>query len=141
MCSLLVEGYDCFEVSDIELNRGNVSYTIDTLTELKKIYKIEELFLILGSDVFLSFLKWKDYNKIFNLCTICVISRNKDDTEKIKAFIEKLKFMGAKIKILIGEEIDISSTLIREKVKKNEDVKCFLPQKISEYIYKNNLYK
>ena len=64
-----------FQVNDLELSRGGKSYTIDTIKELLKTYKSNELYLIIGADNFETFSQWKDYKKILELANIVVTTR------------------------------------------------------------------
>ena len=67
MCRLAIDGNKKFEVSDVEVKRGGVSYTVDTLRELKSRYPNDELFLILGWDAAKLFSSWNEPNEIRRL--------------------------------------------------------------------------
>lgn len=141
MCKRAVRNFEKIEVSDMEIIRAGISFTIDTLKELKKTYPNSQFFLIVGTDMFLSFKTWKKFEDILKLVTICVVPRNISDTYKVKSYAEKLKPFGANIKFLNINVVPISSTEIRRKLKKNENVSDFLPLEVIEYIKTNNLYR
>ena len=76
MCRIAFDS-PLFEVSEIELDRGSTSYTVDTLRELRKIYPDDEFYFIIGSDMLESFTKWYLWETILELCTLCAAPREK----------------------------------------------------------------
>lgn len=142
MTKLAVSDEPRFEVSDMELKNEGVSYTIDTLTKLKECYEPKSLSLILGTDMFLSFEKWKSYDKIFDICGLIVLPRFADsllDIEKKRS--GEFKKWKDKIKIVNAEIIEISSTQLREMAKNGERLDEFVPGKVARYIKDNNIYR
>lgn len=141
MTKLAIEDIEDFEISDIEIEKREKCFTIDTLKKLNKLYSFENITLILGTDMFLSFEKWKDYDKILEMCDLTVIARFFDDTDKIKH--KKMSFdeeTQKKIKILDSKVIQISSTEIREMILKGQNTDKFLLPKVAQYIKLNKLY-
>ena len=143
MCSLTFCD-SCYRISDMEIKREGKSYTVDTLLELKEIYPEDKIYLIIGSDMLLSFHKWYRYRDILSLCTLCVISRDDDETVKMLSDYAKdvLNRDEDKGEIIISSAspIELSSTLIREKLSKGEDVSSFIEEKTLEYIKEKGLY-
>lgn len=130
-----------FEVSDCEIVRGGKSYTFDTLTSFREIYPEASFYLFMGSDMLLSFHTWFRYVDILKMCTLCAISRGEgDNTDKMRTYAEQVLADG-QVLIFDLPEIEISSSLIREKIKKNEDTENLIPKKVSEYIKENRLYE
>jgi len=135
MTKLALEGNPYFFVSDIELKREGLSYTVETLRELKKLYKDSEIYFLTGSDVLNEITTWKDPEEIYKLAKIVIGVRPGFDK-----FDPENHF--AKKSIIVNiTGIDISSTQIREKVSKGESIKYLVPLKVEEYIRKRNLYK
>ena len=133
MAKLAVQGFSNFEVSDFEIKNGGVSYTIDTLKELKKVY--EEIDLIIGYDNLLIFDKWKNPEQIFELANVVVMKRSVDSPGSVmNEFCSKATIINTPI-------IDISSTEIRERVTGNLPIDKLVPQKVNDYIVKNKLYQ
>jgi nicotinate-nucleotide adenylyltransferase len=136
MLKLAVEGNPAFDVSDIELKRGGVSYTVDTLEQLGREYQGGSLFLLIGSDNFLEFNAWKDPAGILKYCTVAVLVRpgspvtEKDVQEKIP---------GAKIVHVPG--IGISSRAIREKIRTSGSFRYLVPEQVFVYIFTHGLYR
>jgi nicotinate-nucleotide adenylyltransferase len=135
MTKLALEGNLYFFVSDIELKREGLSYTVETLRELKELYKDSEIYFLTGSDVLNEITTWKDPEEIYKLAKIVIGIRpgfDKFDAEN----------HFAKKSIIVDiTGVDISSTQIREKVSKSESIKYLVPSKVEEYIKSRNLYK
>ncbi len=110
------------KVSNVEFSLPQPSYTINTLEFLSKKYPKNRFVLIIGADNLNTFHKWKDYKKILAGYKIYVYPRN----ENLTGF-KNLSGLNRNVKILTAPLIDISSTFIREQVKKGKDVKYFLP--------------
>ena len=132
-----------FEVSKIEIDRVGLTYTIDTLTELKKIYgSYSKLFFITGADVIRDILTWKDFEKVFTMCEF--VSMLRPGFEKA-AFLEDINNLknkyDAKINIIEIPQIDISSTMVRERVMNNQSIDKLVPPGVENYINDNRLYK
>ncbi len=140
MCRLAFEDNPKAEISDYEIIQGGKSYTILTLEHLKTIYPHDKFYLIIGSDMLLTFHEWKEYQKILKLCTIVAAARSKADIEKIKPYAQKLIAMGGKCIIVDVEPYEISSTKLRELIVNNEQYTCYLPEKVVKYIASKKLY-
>ncbi len=143
MCELAVgkiEGVE-IEISDIEITRKGKSFTSDTLRQLKKIYPDAELFLLMGEDMFLSLDTWHEPEVITKLATLCACARSVGGLEKLTSFGEALaeKF-GATSIIEDIPYIDVSSTVIREKISKGESISGLVAPEVEAYIIKHQLY-
>lgn len=143
MVKLCTQEFDVLEVEEYELGRDKISYTYESLEYLNNIYKGNELFFIIGSDSFINFYKWKKIDKIFKNANIVVYLREKSDEEyltEVKKHYEKI--YNAKIFLFTFKNtIGISSTKIRDKVLKGEDISNLVPKCVNEYIIFKNLYK
>lgn len=130
MIKLAVADNNIFEVLDIELKRGGVSYTIDTVKQLRQIYGNDELFLIIGSDLANSFSTWKDFGELAKLTRIVVARRKEHPLDSKDDFF-----------VIDVTHIEISSSYIRQKIKKGESIQYFVPKAVAEYIEQHNLYR
>lgn len=121
--------------ADWELKRRGPSYTVATLQRYKRKYPGHQIYLILGSDAFRGFSKWKDPEKILEICRLVVGKRKGIKMPPVQEF---KKWDVARLK---GVFPLISSTQIRTLVK-NEDLRLtsLLPRKVMTYIQKNKLY-
>ncbi|MCH5196043.1 MAG: nicotinate (nicotinamide) nucleotide adenylyltransferase [Oscillospiraceae bacterium] len=135
------EGYShgkcAVEISDIERQLGGVSYTINTIRELNKLYPDERFYLIIGGDMLYSFTKWYKYESILKESTVCAAARGGDNFADMLEFANEI----GRIKVMPTEVVDISSTEVREKLKNGESVSGFIPVSVEEYIIENKLYK
>lgn len=143
MCSIIAETTDFLEVSDIEINRGGKSYTVDTLRQLTKEHPENSYFFLMGSDMFLTFHLWREYREIFSLCILCVASReNGSDYEKLIEYAkETFGENWKKVRISPLEPMELSSTEVREALHRGEGLSGLVPGKIEEYIIERGLYR
>lgn len=136
-----------FYVSRVEIDRKGKSYTIDTLRELKKIYgENAELFFITGADAILEILSWKNTEEIIALCKLIAATRPGYNISRIEELIEKLNIKGTgktdgRIFVMEIPALAISSTDIRNRIKTGRPVNYLLPENVSRYLLKYNLYK
>jgi nicotinate-nucleotide adenylyltransferase len=133
MIKIAIEDVPFFEYSDIEIKKGGISYTVDTLCELKKVY--DEIEFIVGYDNIFSFHKWKDPDEILKLAKIIVLKRK---SSLPPPFEDKYYHQAIFVQT---RGIEISATDIRERVKNNQPIHFLVPQKVKEYIYEQKLYR
>lgn len=128
-------------VSDIEIKRQGTSYTIDTLCQINDMHKNDNIFMLVGSDMFITLEKWKNFKEIFSLCTIFTLSRDKDGHTDIYEYsqIFKEKY-NAKIVVSDAKEVVASSSDIRNELSKNNNECSLLTKEVLNYIKNNNLY-
>ena len=129
------------EISDLELNRGGISYTVDTVQTLADQYPEAALYLLLGTDMFLSFDSWYRWQDIIKKATLGVFYRgDREEQQKILDKKEELEALGAKVFLLENPVIPISSTQLRRMMafRAAED---FLPDAIDRYILEHDLYQ
>ena len=137
MLQLALAEYPFFEIEDFEIKRDAVSYTIDTIRYLKGKYKDDTFLLLIGTDQAKSFDKWKDFDAILREVLIVIANRKVfDGKDKIPEISPVLKNAAR----LDNELINISSSEIREKVRKGESIVEYVPVEVAEYIVNNLLY-
>jgi len=140
MLKLCFRGKEKIQVSDLELRRGGVSYTYETLEQLKKIYPDKELVLFVGTDMFLSLHNWKCPEKIFQLARIGVFYRgHKDEKRLILEQKEELEQLGAKISLVENPVTEISSTDLRRMLQFDCAEEFLLPE-VAELISREKIY-
>ena len=141
MCELALEGVDGVVVSDIGIARGGTSYTVDTLRSL---YREENrLFLLMGTDMMLTLDTWREPEEIFRLCYPVYMRRENDkanDALIVKKISEYLSKYGKVVRRIMADPIEISSTEIRRRLSKGDDVSAYLPEKVIDYIKENQLF-
>ncbi len=128
------------EVSDIELRREGKSYTVDTLDALSEAYPKDELWLIVGTDMFLSIEKWKNPEKLLSMASLAVVPRNDGDMEALSAHADMLchKY-GVKCRIIDTLAVTISSSDIRPDIR-DKNFRKYIPESVYNYIIEKGLY-
>ncbi len=127
LIQLAIEDYPKFKVSDIEFYLPKPNYTINTLTYLKEKYPKGKFSILIGGDNLATFHKWKNYEKILEGFKIYVYKR---------PGCEVREFENSDITIVDAPQMEISSSFIRKAIKKNKDIRYFLPPKVYKYILK-----
>ena len=133
MVRLALEGEERFEVSTYEIDKGGVSYSIDTIKHLKEKYGNDtELFFLTGSDSTESLSSWKNVDEILDLVTFVIGARPGWEPHDV---------YEGKVEHIIIPSVDISSSMVREKLKKGEAIDQFVPASVIKYIKEKGLYK
>lgn len=136
MLKLAIEGNPYFEASSLEITRSEPSYTLYTINDMKEIYPEDEFFLIIGSDSFNELDTWKSYAEILKIVNIAVMKRPGDP--ELRKDLVALSF---NVIIIENPEIEISSTMIRERVKLGKSIRYLVPEPVINYIDSRGLYK
>jgi len=133
MVLLAIKGNDRMRASNIEFGLPKPSYTINTLNILREKYPDVNFSLILGADNLEYFNKWKNYQEILANYHIYVYPRSGSEGGTLSNH-SSITWVNAPL-------LDISSTDIREMIKKGTDVSPFLSEKVLKYIAKMGFYK
>ena len=135
---------DCgvISVSDIELKKDAVSYTIDTLKEIRGMYgRAAEIFFILGADAFRKIEKWKDAEELLSDYSFAVGTRPGFEETGLNGFFSSIRGKyGTKIFTVNNTLIEISSTEIKDMIKTGERLSA-VPEDVERYIIENGLYQ
>ena len=122
-----------FKASNIEFKLAQPSYTIDTLTYLSEQYPGQDFYLIIGSDQLPNFHKWKNSDLLKDNYHFLIYPRPGTDQHEL---MDHPAFQGIEAPMM-----EISSTLIRQAIKDNKDLRYFLPQAVWEYISEMHFYE
>ena len=132
MTLLAVEGNPKFEVSRLEIESKQRSYTIDTLKKLIKQYGPRaEFFFITGSDSLKELVSWKQIDEIYKLSKFIVATR--------PGF--PLREVPSEIQAVVITEIEVSASEIRKRLKERKSIRYLVPDKVREYIAAHHLYQ
>lgn len=132
-----------FEISDIETTRVNLSYTVDTIRELKKIYKEEKLYFLIGLDSLFQLKTWKKIGDLSQEIEFVVALRpGYIDKEEINNEIDFLREnFGTKINLIKTPLYEISSTDLRDRIHEGKSLRYLIPKKVLDYIEESGFYK
>ncbi len=140
MLQLAAAGMEKTEVSDLELNREGPSFTWETVEALARQYPDAERILLMGTDMFTSFLNWRQPERIWKQVSLGVFCRGtKGEGKAIAAQKEALEALGARVYLVNNPVVDISSTQLRRMLV-FQCAEPFLPAGVGDYIRKNRLY-
>lgn len=137
MVEALIKDDPLFELSLMEIERGGISYTVDTLRALSEVYpeSDHELFCLIGADSFEDIDTWRDTKSIFKLARIVVLSRPGNEHEK-----RVNKWSNRAIDIVIPK-IEISSTEIRHRIAEDLPIRLLVGESVERIILENHLYQ
>lgn len=130
MARLTVQGDGRFRVDAVELERGGLSFTVDTLRTYRERYPDAALFLLLGSDAAASLPKWREPEVIRALAEIVVLTRGGEASE-----------LPSGVRAVPTRRVDLSATEIRERVAAGRSIRGFVPDAVAAYIAAHGLYQ
>ncbi|MDP6522756.1 MAG: nicotinate-nucleotide adenylyltransferase [Kiritimatiellia bacterium] len=138
-----LEGELRFDVCDVEIERGGISYTVDTLTELEQRYPDTSLHFIVGTDTLTELHTWKDIYRILDMCTFVSLCRPGADVSRISR--ESLHLDPPwpdrlLANVATGRLIDVSSSDIRYRVAEGLSIRYLVPDAVEMYIAEHGLY-
>jgi nicotinate-nucleotide adenylyltransferase len=139
LCRLAVQGDDRFSVSDLELTRPGLSYTVDTLEELNSSEPNNELYLIVGGDVAAGLPQWREPERVLELATLAVARRRGTAWASVESALRGLRG-GERARFFRMPQIGVSSTIVRERVRARQPIRYIVPDQVAEYIARHRLY-
>lgn len=131
MISLAIKSNPFFSVSDIEIKRKGISYTIDTVREFRKEFPRGDLFFISGSDLLKYLNEWKDLNEVIRMVRFVVATRPGYALDKLPDYIKRVAIRA----------VDVSAFEIRKCIAEGRSFRYLVPEVVYEYIEKKKLYK
>lgn len=142
MCRLAVGEAPNLQISDIEMRREGKSFTAETLEELHALYPQDQLYLLMGEDMFLTVEHWYRPETIFFLATVCATPRSLHGMGKLQAKMEEYQERyGARCVLEDIPYLPISSTQVRQWVSQGKDVTPLVPEKVAAYIQEQGIYR
>ena len=141
MVRLATCGREGLSVSTLEIERGGPTYTVDTLRELRSsLPEDRELYFILGWDNLLELPRWREPGEIIKLCTLVAVPRIGYRVPGAAMLEKLLPGLASRVILLAKPEIDISASVIRERVRRGESIRHLVPEAVAEYIRDRHLY-
>jgi nicotinate-nucleotide adenylyltransferase len=135
MTQLAIESNPSFQVSDIEIQRTGISFTIDTVNALQALHPDASISLVIGSDNFLEFHTWKSPKEILAKVGLIVMSRPGFDMRQAHSEYGRLA------KVVNVPPIGVSGTDIRRRVKLGRSIRYLVPIAVEDFIHHSNLYR
>lgn len=131
-----------FDVSRIEIDRPGMTYTIDTIKDIKRYCDDDcQLYFITGADAINQILTWKNAQELLGLCDFVAVTRPEYNRDKLMHNLNELESQfKSKLHFLEIPALAISSTDIRNRVLSHKTIKYLVPEAVEEYIMKNELY-
>ncbi|MCQ9208192.1 MAG: nicotinate-nucleotide adenylyltransferase [Omnitrophica bacterium] len=130
MIALAIKSNPVFKVSDLEIRRGGLSYSIETVRAFKSIYAHRNLYFIVGSDFLREFSTWKDIAKLSKSCKFVIAQR--------PGFV--IKRLHKNMQSISITAFDISSTDIRKRIRLKKSIQYLVPEEVRKYILRKKLY-
>lgn len=141
MAVLATEGNDRIKCLDTEIRREGYTYSYETLEQLKQEYPEYRFYFIFGADCLFSIETWRYPERIFRNCTVVAAVRNGTSLDEMKQKRNELiQKYEADIQLLPFLNLEISSTMIREKIKRGASVRYLIPDKVYSYIREKKFY-
>ena len=136
MARLATADHDAFEVSDHEIRRGGVSYTVDTVRALSEQYPAASLHLVIGGDSLAGFPRWRQPGEILQRARLVVYRRpgdGVDDADLPRDVLDRTTFVEA-------PQIELSSTEVRHMLAAGRSARYLVPDPVRTYIAEHGLY-
>ncbi len=142
-----------FVLDLVEIERGGVSYTIDTLKQLRSTFPGRPLCLVLGKDAFIHLASWKDYLKLLDFCHLVVVSRAEVEAkipDEVALIIKDIVVdesddlhnnLSGKVFFVDAPLVEISSSSVREKLFKKQSIYGLVPDSVLDIINNKGLYR
>lgn len=141
LCRIAFEDIPGVEISDVEAHREGKSYSADTLAVLREERPEDDYYLVIGSDMFLSFCQWYKFQYLLENCTLAVLSREEDDSLELAEFKAELEAeYGARVLLMEHEPQPMSSGDIRGRLKRGLGSEL-LPDKVYSKIIRCRYYE
>ena len=142
MLNLAIGNFRRLEIDFTEVDAVALTHTYETVEKIKSQYQDKELFLLIGTDNLEDFKNWKNQRSIMENCSLLVVNRNNSSIDEIIESNEILTEFKDKIIEAPIEEIEISSTEVRNRIASNEleGLENLVDKEVIEYIVENKLY-
>ncbi len=141
MVRLAISGHPHFSLSRLEVDRPGLSFTVDTIGELRAgLGAGNELYFIIGWDGLAQFPRWREPARIIEMCRLVTVPRPGYPQPDLATLEAGLPGITGRLTLLDKPEVNISATEIRQRVIKGLSIDHLVPEPVAEYITKNKLY-
>lgn len=140
MVELAIAGDPLFELDTCEVDRGGVTYTADTLADLRERYPQAGLVFIMGTDSAITLPGWKRARDVAASCTIAVARRPGQSTRRLREALADSP-IAFDIAYLDVPQVDVSSTQVRNALAQGDGIDGMVPRAVADYIFAHGLYE
>jgi nicotinate-nucleotide adenylyltransferase len=144
MVRLTVGNDPRLEADSVELDREGLSYTVDTLREFARRFPSAERYFLVGADVLSSFAQWRDPRTVLELASLAVLTRRAEPGGRVVEHVDD-DLLGGELArratTVPTRRIDVSSTEIRDRVRRGRSIHGFVTDAVAEYISSHGLYR
>ncbi len=141
MVRLAIADNPHFKLSTVEIERPGPSYMVDTIAELQNRLEAEDkLFLILGWDSLAELPQWQEPSRLITMCHLVAVSRPDFPRPNLKKLEADIPGLSQRVMIMDKPRVDISASVIRDRVIRGLSIRHLVPQPVNEYIKQNGLY-
>lgn len=142
MLQLAITDKPRFRLSTIEIERKGPTYTVDTITELKKQFSTEaELFFIVGWDKLIELSEWHQPVRLIKMCRLVAVPRVGYPVPDLESMEAAIPGLSRRVILLDKPEIDVSASMIRERVRRGLSIDGLVPKAVARYITEKGLYR
>jgi nicotinate-nucleotide adenylyltransferase len=141
MTRLAILADPTFELSALEMERPGPSYTIDSVTELKRLYPDTQLFLVMAADSLAQIDTWREPDRLLDEIEWAVGPRTGTELPGRSALEDRFGDRVSRIHLLAGPSLDVSSSEIRRRVAAGHTIRYLVPREVEELIIDRGLYK
>jgi len=141
MIRLAIHGQHRFDVDDLEIERGGKSYSVDTLTELRRRHPRAALYFIIGADSLRELHLWREVRRLVTLCTFVTVPRPGFEPKPVvDPRLDPATRRRLRQQVLRGHACAIASRDIRARVASRRSIRYLVPDAVREYIRRRRLY-
>lgn len=141
MVRLAIECDERLILSTVEIDRPGISYTVDTMSAIRTLYAPgDELYFMLGEDALAGLPLWKEPERLMKTCRLAVFTRRGKGVADMEGIMRSLPGIEKRIVRIDIEPIDISSSGIRERIKRGISIRGLVPGSVELYIRQHGLY-
>lgn len=142
MVQLATAQHPKFSVSDVEIRRGGISYTIETIRHFASEHEGSTVSILIGSDQAIEFVRWKQWEDILNEAQLCIVRRPFLLTPEMEERLTEMLTMNGKPPVWINAPLlEISSTDIRRRVRENKSINYLTVKAVRDYIAEHELFR
>ena len=141
MVELATQDHPSFDICDLDISGGRVSYMVDLMASLRKMYPTDELYYLSGTDSFLGIECWRGSEELLSRYSFAVGTRPGYRDEELAEFAEYIRAKyHTEVQVVPIPKVEISSTDIRHRCKEEHSIRYLVPEAVERFIHENQLY-